>query len=85
VRVVQSSGEAAASSRAVLARATATGRFITPRASRYQPSEVSETAGPRRIERASMRGPSRASSEGTTRIAISAESSATEVPATAIE
>ena len=85
VSVVHSSGAAAASSSAELARATATGRRITPRASRYQPSEVSETAGPRRIESASIRVPSSASSEGTTRIAISAESTATEAPATAIE
>ncbi len=58
---------------------------MTPRARRYQPSEVSETAAPRRIESASMRGPSSASSEGTTRIAISEERIATEAPATAIE
>ena len=62
-----------------------TGRRITPRASRYQPSELSETAGPRRIERASMRVPSRVSSEGTTRTAITEERIATEAPATAIE
>ena len=64
VRVVQSSGAAAASSSAELARATATGRRITPRASRYQPSEPSETAGPRRIESASMRVPSSAQQRG---------------------
>ncbi len=85
VSVVQSRGVAAASNSAELARATATGRRITPRASRYQPSEVSDTAGPRRIERASMRVPSSLSSEGTTRIAISEESTATDAPATAIE
>ena len=85
VSVVQSSGAAAASSSAVLARATATGRRMTPRARRYQPSDSSETEGPRRIESASIRLPSRASIEGTTRIAISAESTPTEAPATAIE
>ncbi len=49
-----------------LPRATAAGWRITPRASRYQPPDSSETAGPRRRESALIRGPSRASSEGTT-------------------
>ena len=82
---VQSSGEAARAAARCWPSATPTGRRITQRARRYQPSDSSETAGPLRIESALIRVPSSASSEGTTSSAITAESTATEAPATAIE
>src|SRR4051812_11477623 len=85
VSVVENSGSAQAASSAMLASPTATGRRITPLASRYQPSDSSDTAGPRRTASAFTRGPSSASSDGTTSTATSADSTPTPAPATPIE
>ena len=85
VSFVDSSGEASASSSAVHPIATTSGRRITAFASRYQAPEASETAGPRRIERALMRVPSSASSAGTTSSVMSAERIPTAAPAAPIE
>ncbi len=82
---VDSSGTDAASSSAELASATATGRRMTPRASRYQPPDSSETDGPRRTDHLLIRVPSSARIDGTTRIAVAAESSPTAAPAAPTE
>src|SRR5215207_243427 len=85
VKVAPRIGDDNASSSAVQPIATATGRRMTAFASRYQPLEWSESAGPRRIASALMRVPSSASAAGTTRTAITADRIPTTAPAAPIE